>query len=565
MNQNLPVLSFLFTQPYGHISKRAPYLLRGIFIAILANLVFIAIGSLVGHGLVTLCILLLIPCLIACFLIKIKEPDMAIHVMSLGYGVGFIGSPWLIGRAYSPILIYVSIILVANLVFQSRRVRLLYFLTTFLSIYAYVLANTYTSKPQLPYIEVIEFAMLFFSILFIYNALSIFFKDIKIYKQQVKEREYFLEKIINTSPDAIFVKNNRRQYVLVNNKFTEVEGRPKETFLGKTALEIQGKFEHEKVITKEDNTIIRTKRPVLNKVVTGMENRRQLWFTYSKVPIVDDNQNVIGILGITRDITREKEQAITLNKKNAELQKYIASNMQLENFAHIASHDLREPIRSIVGFSQLLKRKAKHKLDKSENEYLDFVITASQNMATQIKDLLDYALVDSKTPKFRTFHFAEMLELVLKQLRDTIEDKKADIKYQDVPKIIMGNERQINQLFQNLISNAIKFSHPDIPPVIHINAEELTSHWQFSVSDNGIGILPEYHEKIFLLFRRLHTREVYHGTGIGLAICKKIVEQHKGKIWLTSEKERGTTFYFTIDKQLGKQSDSVRSAISEKA
>jgi len=550
MNYKLPVLSFLFTESSKQTNEKASYLLRGVFIAVLANIVFIFLGLFIELGLTILSLFLLLPCVAAYLLIKKNQADMAIHVMSLGYSISFIGSPWLIGRTYSPILVYISIIFVANLVFQSRRVKMLYFLVTFLSIYAYVLANTYTLKPQLPYIELIEFGMLFFCILFIHNALSIFFKDIHVYKKKIKEREHFLDKIINTSPDAIFVKNNKRQFVLVNDKFTEIEGRSKEAFIGKTSLELDVSRKSDDIFAKEDKEIIRTSKPIVNRVVTGMENGEQLWFSYTKVPITNAKQNVIGILCTSRDITPQKRQEIAMNEKNIELQKYIESNMQLENFAHIASHDLKEPIRSIIGFSQLLKRKAKNKLNTDENEYLEFIIAASQNMAAQIEDLLEYALVNSKTPTFKTVYIPQLLDHVLKQLQTAIQSQKAHIKCQNIPEKIMCNSNQISQLFQNIISNGIKFSRPNVSSIISINAKEEPTYWQFSISDNGIGISPEYHEKIFLLFRRLHTRETYQGTGIGLAICKKIVDRHNGKIWIESEEGQGTTFHFTISKQL---------------
>jgi len=550
MNYKLPVLSFLFTELSKQTNEKASYLLRGVFIAVLANIVFIFLGLFIELGLTILSLFLLLPCVAAYLLIKKNQADVAIHVMSLGYSISFIGSPWLIGRTYSPILVYISIILVANLVFQSRRVKMLYFLVTFLSIYAYVLANTYTLKPQLPYIELIEFGMLFFCILFIHNALSIFFKDIHVYKKKIKEREHFLDKIINTSPDAIFVKNNKRQFVLVNDKFTEIEGRSKEVFIGKTSLELDVSRKSDDIFAKEDKEIIRTSKPIVNRVVTGMENGEQLWFSYTKVPITNAKQNVIGILCTSRDITPQKRQEIAMNEKNIELQKYIESNMQLENFAHIASHDLKEPIRSIIGFSQLLKRKAKNKLNTDENEYLEFIIAASQNMAAQIEDLLEYALVNSKTPTFKTVYIPQLLDHVLKQLQTAIQSQKAHIKCQNIPEKIMCNSNQISQLFQNIISNGIKFSRPNVSSIISINAKEEPTYWQFSISDNGIGISPEYHEKIFLLFRRLHTRETYQGTGIGLAICKKIVDRHNGKIWIESEEGQGATFHFTISKQL---------------
>lgn len=562
-NNKLSIFSFLSTDFYYDRDSKKSHLLVGISIAITTNIVFAIIGFFIGRGLAVLSLILFIPCILSYYLIKKNRLELAIHLMSMGYALGFIGSPWLIGRAYAPILIYVSILLVANLMFRSFRVKALYFIATFLSIYAYVLANTYTRQSPLPCIELIEFIMLMFNVLFITNSLNIIFDDINGYKKELKKREYFLNKIIDTSPDAIFVKNNKRQFILVNDKFAEIEGRPKEVFIGKTAVDMQGEFEGDAVLAEEDYLIIQTGKPITNQLVTGIENGKQLWFAYSKFPITDEDGRVVGIFGVTKNITEQKRQEMVLNQKNIELQKYIESNMQLENFAHIASHDLREPIRSIVSFSQLLKRNAKNKLSKDEDEYLDFVITASQNMATQIEDLLTYALIDTKKVNFKPVNIDLLLHNIARNIQAIIDEKQAQIDCQNIPDTIMANPTQLTQLLQNLILNAIKFSRPDTPPVININGEEQPNHWQFNVIDNGIGIAPEYYEKIFLLFRRLHTREVYQGTGIGLAICKKVVDHHNGKIWVTSNKEQGTTFHFTISKDLGQPIQKVRSSIPD--
>ncbi len=403
--------------------------------------------------------------------------------------------------------------------------------------------------------------MLIFTILFIAISLNVIVRYIHSNKKELRKREYFLGKIIDTSPDAIFVKNNKRQFILVNDKFAEIEGRPKDTFIGKTAVEIQGQFGSDADLAKEDYNIIQTGESITNQIVTGIENGEQLWFAYSKFPITDEDGQVVGILGVTKNITQQKRRQIALNQKNAELQKYIESNMQLENFAHIASHDLREPIRSIVSFSQLLKRNAKNKLSKDEDEYLDFVIAASQNMARQIEDLLTYALIDTKKVKFEPVNIDQLLHNIADNMQIIIDEKQAQIDYQNIPNIIIANTSQMAQLFQNLISNAIKFSRPDTPPIINIIGEEHPDYWQFNVIDNGIGIAPEYHEKIFLLFHRLHTREVYQGTGIGLAICKKVVDHHNGKIWVSSNEGPGTTFHFTINKHLNWKAPKIRSSI----
>jgi len=537
------------------------YLMLGVLLAMFANVIFITLGYFIRIDLSILATFLLIPCLVAWLLLRKNLYEIAIHVMSISYALGFMVSPWFIGQIYAPILVYIFILLVANLVFHSLAVKSLYILATFLAVYAYILGNINTTKPELPYIQFVEFGMLTFVMSFIMIALNVFILDIKSFKDQLREREIFLDNIINASPNAIFVKNDKQQFVLVNDKLLEVEGRPREIFIGKTAVELQGKFDGYEQIEMEDAEILAGKKQIIGNILTGMEDGKQLWFEYSKIPIKDEQKNIVGILGTIRDITQKKLQEIALKDKNEQLKKYIESNMQLENFAHIASHDLREPIRSIVSFSQLLKRKAKVKLDKDESEYLGFIITASKNMTALIDDLLAYALVDSKKPTFENVCLEPIFEALLLQMRAAIDEKQATINYDNLPEKIYGNPTQITQLFQNLISNSIKFSRPDVPLVITIYAKEEGHHWQFSVSDNGIGISPEYHERIFLLFRRLHTREFYEGSGVGLATCKKIVDLHKGEIWLESQEGQGTTFYFTIQKWLDAEAKIVRSRI----
>ncbi len=537
------------------------YIKWGVKLAILSNVVFIVVGFFININLSLIALLLLISCLVAWLLLKKDMHEATIHCMSLSYALGFIALPWLIGPIYAPILVYIFILLVANLVFHSDTVKVLYFSVIFLSIYAYILGNINTKHPELPYIQFVEFGMLVFVMLFIANALQVFLLDIKNFKYQLREREIFLDNIINTSPNIISVKNEKRQFVLVNDKFLEIEDRPREAYIGKTLMEVHGKFEDGKRLKDEDIQILTGEKQIISNIITAILEGQKTWFDYTKVPMKDEHKNIVGILGVTKNITQKKLHEIVLQEKNEQLEKYIESNMQLENFAHIASHDLREPIRTIVSFSQLLKGKAKDKLSEDESEYLDFIITASKNMTALIDDLLSYALVNSKKPAFEDVYLAPLFEALLLQMRVAIQEKEAIITYDGLPEKIMGNPRLLTQLLQNLLSNGIKFRRPDRSPVIAIRAKDLGHYWQFSVSDNGIGISPEYHDRIFLLFRRLHTREVYEGSGIGLATCKKIVDFHQGNIWLDSQKGQGTTFHFTIHKNLESEA-KIRSTIS---
>lgn len=246
--------------------------------------------------------------------------------------------------------------------------------------------------------------------------------------------------------------------------------------------------------------------------------------------------------------TTIETQLFELNKKNIELEKYIESNMQLENFAYIASHDLKAPIRTIISFSQLLERNLKNKLDKNGKEYLDFIVSASRNMKDLIEDLLAYSRINNQPIRSKALSVENLLLAITSEIRTTINEKKAIVQWKNLPSLINGDLIKLKQLFQNLITNAIKFQKIDTQPIITISCKETETAWQFSIQDNGIGIEPQYFERVFSLFQKIHLKSEYEGTGLGLAICKKIIAQHRGEIWVASEFGQGTTFYFTISK-----------------
>jgi len=228
------------------------------------------------------------------------------------------------------------------------------------------------------------------------------------------------------------------------------------------------------------------------------------------------------------------------------VEKLKTSNRELEQFAYVASHDLQEPLRMVGSFTQLLKRRYKGKLDEDADDYIDFIIDGAQRMKDLIDDLLAFSRLNTQAREFEPVIMDVALNDVLNNLKTSITYNKAHISYDSLP-VVKADPSQINQLLQNLIANAIKFCGEG-PPRIHISAEEQKEQWLFYVKDEGIGIDPQYQEQIFRIFKRLHTREEYEGTGIGLAICKRIVERHNGKIWVESELGKGSTFYFELPK-----------------
>lgn len=258
------------------------------------------------------------------------------------------------------------------------------------------------------------------------------------------------------------------------------------------------------------------------------------------------------VIMLTRDIsdlkaTRKQlqERIQELSEKNIELEKYITSNTELEKFAYITSHDLREPVRSIVGFAQLLQKRNMDKLDNESQEFVKNIIDSAQRMNTLIHGLLDYSRITAQGKAFVPCDLNVLLRKVVSDLSISIEESGTELVIANLP-VVNADELQIRQLFQNLISNSIKFRKSSQRSVIYIKAERQEGRWLFMVQDNGIGLDMKYCDKVFQIFSRLHTSDKYEGTGIGLALCKRIVERHGGEIWLQSEVGEGTTFYFTL-------------------
>jgi signal transduction histidine kinase len=224
------------------------------------------------------------------------------------------------------------------------------------------------------------------------------------------------------------------------------------------------------------------------------------------------------------------------------------SNEELQQFAYVASHDLQEPLRMVSSYTQLLAKRYKGKLDSDADDFISFAVEGANRMQKLIQDLLAYSRVSRQSAEPETVSTKTVLDHVLHNLQMALKDSGATVTHDALPTIRV-DERQLMQLFQNLLSNAVKFRGPK-PLRIHVSARWTGDDWLFSVSDNGIGIDPQYAERIFVIFQRLHTREEYPGTGIGLAICRKIVERHGGRMWVESELGKGATFYFTLRERM---------------
>lgn len=241
------------------------------------------------------------------------------------------------------------------------------------------------------------------------------------------------------------------------------------------------------------------------------------------------------------EIAERKQAERKLEELTTDLQR---SNQELEQFAYVASHDLQEPLRAVTSYTQMLARRYSSQLDEKADKYIGYIVDGATRMQQLIQDLLAYSRVGRHELKLQPTDCNTVLHRVIKDLQVTIAENEALVTFDPLPTVI-ADTAQIVQLFQNLISNAIKYRGEE-PPQVHVSASQQESEWTFSVRDNGIGIEPQYFERIFIIFQRLHTRKEYSGTGLGLAICKKIVEQHNGRIWAESQLGCGSTFYFTL-------------------
>jgi len=264
---------------------------------------------------------------------------------------------------------------------------------------------------------------------------------------------------------------------------------------------------------------------------------------------------LLGLMGIgfvaRRNLVladERKQAAQALAKRTQELER---SNAELEQFAYVASHDLQEPLRMVSSYTQLLARRYQGKLDSDADDFIAYAVDGATRMQRLINDLLAYSRVGSRGKPFEAVDFDRVLQDVLGDLRVAIEESGASITHDEMP-TVQADSTQLHQLLLNLLGNAIKFRGAQ-KPAIHVGARRQKDEWLLSVRDNGIGIPPEFFERIFVVFQRLHTREEYPGTGIGLAVCKRIVERHHGRIWVESEPGKGSTFWFTIPaNQLGR-------------
>jgi PAS domain S-box-containing protein len=365
----------------------------------------------------------------------------------------------------------------------------------------------------------------------------------------------FLEHI----PDSVYFKDLDSRFVRISHSLAMHFGLsdPAQA-VNKTDSDVFSS-EHAEQAFVDEQEIIRTGLPIVGKEEKETwPDGREAWASTTKVPLRNRQGQIIGTMGISRDITERRRTEQELQKYKVHLEELVAartaelarrveelarSNAELEQFAYVASHDLQEPLRMVASYTKLLARRYKGKLDSDADDFIGFAVDGATRMQTLIMDLLAYSRVTTKGQSFRLTEVKAACDIALENLQASIEESHAVVSVGLLP-AVLGDAAQLAQLLQNLIGNAIKYGKER--PEIHVTARLDENNWVFSVQDNGIGIEPQYFERIFLMFQRLHTREQYSGTGIGLAICRKIVERHGGSIWVESQPGHGSTFLFTI-------------------
>ena len=385
---------------------------------------------------------------------------------------------------------------------------------------------------------------------------DILFRNLKKSEEELREERDRAQHYLDVAKMIIVVIAADQRVSLINKKGCEILGYDEREIIGKNWFDefvparMRGdvKAAFNKLMTRELQPVEHFENPVVSR---QGEERLIAWHN---AVLENDIGEIIATLSSGEDITERKRAEEKLIQKTAELER---SNAELEQFASVVSHDLKEPLVSLGGFAEILREKYEDKLDAKAQTIISRIINGSRRMDSLIKDLLAYAKVNSAEKSFKPVSCNAVLAIALSNLARTIGESGAVITSDDLPSVA-GEETQLIQLFQNLIGNAIKYRR-DQPPRIHISARclgdsDVNYHelphsgtgWLFSVSDNGIGIDPAYYERIFQIFYRLHQSDQYPGSGIGLAVCRKIVERHGGRIWVESEPGRGATFYFIL-------------------
>jgi PAS domain S-box-containing protein len=359
-----------------------------------------------------------------------------------------------------------------------------------------------------------------------------------------KRSEERLRLIVEAAPSGMIMVDHSGKIVLVNSQIERLFGYKREELIGELIEMLVPKPSRGKHPTYRDDFFADPKARAMGvgRDLYGLrKDGARIPVEIGLNPLLTEGEKFV--LASVVDITERKRAEQLLQEKLIELQR---SNEDLQQFAYVCSHDLQEPLRVISNYTQLLAKRYKGSLDSDADEFIDFTVDAAKRMQELINDLLLYSRVDTKGQEFEQVECSDILAMAVANLQVAIRENHALVHCDPLP-IVKADSSQLIQLFQNLLSNAIKF-RSEKPPEIRISVTDQGKFWQFTVHDNGLGFDMKHHERIFVIFQRLHTKEQYPGSGIGLAICKKIVERHQGRMWVDSLPGQGAEFHFTLPK-----------------
>ncbi len=364
-------------------------------------------------------------------------------------------------------------------------------------------------------------------------------RTLRAREEALQESEERYRQLVDMSPDAIYVHDGEH-FVYINPVGATLLGATQpEALVGQSIWD---------VIHPDDLSTVKARAHIVSQARQRIEqielqllrlDGRTVHVESRATPVRYDGQP--AVLAMLRDITERKRAEVALAKRAEELAR---TNAELEQFAYVASHELQEPLRKVVSFSELLTRHLANRLDAEADTYMGYIIDGATRMQGLVRDLLVYSRIGRNTGSLEPADADVLLKETLVELDAAVQQQRAEVTYDLLPRV-MTQPVLMRQLLHNLIDNALKFNRA-VPPRIHIAAALRDDAWLFTMRDNGIGIEAQYAERIFIMFQRLHARTEYPGTGIGLAICRKIVERHGGHIWVESEIGKGATFYFTI-------------------
>jgi len=391
----------------------------------------------------------------------------------------------------------------------------------------------------------------------------------------LKENESLYRSIYQHSPLGLAFSDMTGKIIQINQKFCELVGYEKQDLIGKSYADLTPPYQMQKEIKEVKEAVKQKKENYRCEKCFYHKKGHLVWtdismsfvydpitrkpqYTFAMINDISEKKKMARDLEESREALKKQnaDLEITIHNRTKELKRFNEklqqSNHDLKQFAFIASHDLKEPLRTIGSFATLLEKRFADQLGKEGKEYINFITTGVDRMSKLIRSLLTYSQISNADLNFSSINVNKVVSSILKDLSLVIQEKKVQINIGKLPSNLIGIESKVNMLFANMITNAIKFNDSDTP-IIDIDCVEVNDFYTFSIKDNGIGIAKEYQEKIFILFNRLHNKSKYEGTGIGLSLCKKIVSQHGGDIHLESAEGNGACFYFSFAKNIVEQ------------